>query len=187
MHAAQRRAFLKMRATISHPRVVAHREVFNPESMNLKGVDRNEVAHVRPIVEDMLKQFNDEVVVLGTDDPQHTIISIQGKKKDDLGNPVWTEHLSVIDWCNRYHNPAGKTEFNNLIDTRIVPREIVLHIQKRSAASVPEEAYTRAPAATKRAAKRIRVFEEDEDDEYEEHARSAPETTRRRAYRPPPK
>jgi hypothetical protein len=93
---------------------------------------------VRPIIEDMLKQIKEPVVARGTDDPHFTMVSIQGKKKDEFGRPVWNEHISIIDWCNRYHNPET-TEFNNLEDTKVVPAEIVLRFRKRSASSVPEQ------------------------------------------------
>lgn len=90
----------------------------------------------------MLKQFKEPVVMRGTDDPHFTMVSIQGKRKDEKDRPVWTEQLSVIDWCNRYHNPEHNPDdpdFNNLEETKVVPAEIVLRFRKRSAASVPEQ------------------------------------------------
>jgi hypothetical protein len=141
---------------------------------------------VRPIIEDMLKQIKEPVVARGTDDPHFTMVSIQGKKKDEFGRPVWNEHISIIDWCNRYHNPET-TEFNNLEDTKVVPAEIVLRFRKRSASSVPE-VYTRAPVAMKRATGRIRVVDDDDEDDDEDDGRYRPQPpaeTKRRAYRPP--
>jgi hypothetical protein len=90
----------------------------------------------------MLKQFKEPVVMRGTDDPHFTMVSIQGKRKDEKDRPVWTEQLSIIDWCNRYHNPEHNPDdpdFNNLEETKVVPAEIVLRFRKRSAASVPEQ------------------------------------------------
>jgi hypothetical protein len=139
----------------------------------------------------MLKQFKEPVVMRGTDDPHFTMVSIQGKRKDEKDRPVWTEQLSIIDWCNRYHNPEHNPDdpdFNNLEETKVVPAEIVLRFRKRSAASVPEQVYTRAPVAMKRATGRIRVVDdddEDEDDNYERRHRAPPAETKRRAYRPP--
>jgi hypothetical protein len=98
----------------------------------------------------MLKQFKEPVVMRGTDDPHFTMVSIQGKRKDEKDRPVWTEQLSVIDWCNRYHNPEHNPDdpdFNNLEETKVVPAEIVLRFRKRSAASVPEQVKN---AATRR-------------------------------------
>jgi len=85
----------------------------------------------------MLKQFKEPVVMRGTDDPHFTMVSIQGKKKDEQDRPIWTEQLSIIDWCNRYHKPDDP-DFNTLEESKVVPAEIVLRFRKRSASSVPE-------------------------------------------------
>jgi hypothetical protein len=163
-----------MRQTVT-PRVVAHREIFNPDSVNLSGVDNNEIAHVRPIVDEVLRNAKGKIKVLGTDAPLQTILSVTG----------WQEHISMVDWCNKYHNPESN-EYTNITDTKVVPQELVFYIKKRSAAAVPNETYVR-PAAAKRAPKRIHVIDELDSSSDERDTRSyKPVTTekKRRAYDP---
>ena len=167
-------SFEKMRQAFV-PRVVGHREVFDPESVNLSDVDKNEVAYVRPIVDEVLRNAKGKIKVLGSDTPLQTIVSVTG----------WQEHISMVDWCNKYHDPTS-TEYNNIIDIKVVPAEIVFYIGKRSAASVPQETYVR-PQVTKRAPKRIRVIDNDSNSGEEQDTVDRRPTASRRAYVAPPK
>jgi hypothetical protein len=179
------------------PRVVAHREIVDPGAIDWQGVDSSEIAHIRPILEDMLKQFDEPVVALATSGSEFTTVSIQRRKKDERDTSTMTQQLSIIDWCNRYHSPKSTVkdlDFSSLRDSKVVPAQIVLRFTNRSAASVPEHVYNaRAPATLKRATGRIRVVNDDDDDDDVDgdnddsgRRRSRPPTeTKRRAYRPP--
>lgn len=170
-----------------------YREVANPDKLDLKDVDPDEVARIRKICDAIFTKFvskdNTDVKIRGIDSYLQTKLSIQG----------WNDHVSMVDWCNTFHNDTNNNEknkkdnnkesiFPTITDSLVNPitGEINLFINKES-----PNAIRRAQEGTVAKIKthhpgsngKIALFADDDDDDAVEVKREQ-QPPKRRPYIP---
>ena len=169
-----------------------YREVANPDKLDLKDVDPDEVARVRHICDAIFKKFetNADVKIRGIDSHLQTKLSIQG----------WNDHISMVDWCVTFHNDGNNSNnnkknnnkestFPTITDSLVNPitGEINLFINKESA-----NAIRRAQEGTVAKIKtphhgsngKIALFAMDDDDDDAVEVKREHQPPKRRPYIP---
>lgn len=140
-----------------------YREVANPDKLDLSKVDRDELARVRHICDEILTVFrtNADVKILGINTNLQTKLSVQG----------WNDHISMVDWCNKFHNTEDP-KFATITDSIVNPitGEINMFINKESANAARRakqgKIKTHATTAAIGGSGKIALFCDDDDNEH---------------------